>query len=507
MKDHVELRSGAYADSVTLLQVSRAVQATPGVVAAQVAMATGLNLEVLEAMGFDVPASSPNDMVVAVRLDDDGDLSAALAAVDTALTPTRPGDGGTTLAPPRTTASALRRAGAGALALVSVPGASATVEAMDALEAGHDVMVFSDNVPVAEEVALKAYAAERGALVMGPDCGTAVIDGVGLGFANTVRPGRIGLVAASGTGCQQLLALLHHAGERLAADGHDGVGVRHALGVGGRDLSAAVGGAATREALRRLDADPDVDLVVVVSKPPAPEVASALTTHAEALGTPVELGLLGPGERDLTAVAEAVLARLGHAAPEWPVHGADNTGPATGPLLRGLFVGGTLCDESMLLATEALGPVRSNIPLSDDLALGRGETGVLLADDHSMVDFGDDALTQGRAHPMIDPTLRIEQLARAAADPATGVLLLDLVLGHGAEPDPAARLAPAIEAARRDRAIPVVVSLVGTDLDPQGLAAQRDALVAAGAEVHLSNAGATRRAIALLGGPEGKDAR
>jgi FdrA protein len=494
MKDHVELRSGAYADSVTLLQVSRAVQAAPGVVAAQVAMATGLNLEVLEGMGFDVPASSPNDMVVALRLDDDADVATALAAVDAALVPTRPSSGDATVAAPRTTGSALRRSGPGALTLVSVPGASATVEAMDALEAGHDVMVFSDNVPVAEEVALKTYAATRGALVMGPDCGTAVIDGVGLGFANAVRPGRIGLVAASGTGCQQLLALLHHAGEQLAGQGDDAVGVRHALGVGGRDLSSAVGGLSTREALRRLDADADVDLVVVVSKPPAPEVAEALARETDGLDTPVELGLLGRGQRDLTAVAEAVLARLGHASPAWPVHGADNTGPATGPLLRGLFVGGTLCDESMLMATEALGPIRSNIPLSDDLALGEE----LLVDAHSMVDFGDDALTQGRAHPMIDPTLRNEQLARAAADPATGVILLDLVLGHGAEPDPAAMLAPAIRAARSERPVPVVVSLVGTDLDPQGLDVQRDALVAAGAEVHLSNAAATRRALDLL---------
>jgi FdrA protein len=499
MKDHVELRSGAYADSVTLLQVSRAVQAAPGVVAAQVAMATGLNLEVLEGMGFAVPASSPNDMVVALRLDDDADVASALAAVDAALAPTRPAAGDTTVAPPRTTASALRRTGGDALALVSVPGASATVEAMDALEAGRDVMVFSDNVPVAEEVALKQYAASRGALVMGPDCGTAVVDGVGLGFANAVRPGRIGIVAASGTGCQQLLALLHHAGADLATRGHDGVGVRHALGVGGRDLSAAVGGLAAREALRRLDADPDVDLVVVVSKPPAPEVAEALARDTEALATPVELGLLGRGQRDLTAVAEAVLQRLGHEAPAWPVHGTDNSGPATGPLLRGLFVGGTLCDESMLLATETLGPIRSNIPLSDDLALGDD----LLVDDHTMVDFGDDALTQGRAHPMIDPTLRNEQLARAAADPATGVILLDLVLGHGAEPDPAALLAPAIAEARRDRQVPVVVSLVGTDLDPQGLDATRDALVAAGAEVHLSNASATRRALDLLSRFEG----
>ncbi len=489
--DHVELRSGAYADSVTLLQVSRAVQATPGVVAAQVAMATGLNLEVLEAMGFAVPASSPNDMVVALRLDDDADLATALAAVDAALTPTRPASGDTTVAAARTTGSALRRSGAGAIALVSVPGASATVEAMDALEAGHDVMVFSDNVPVAEEVALKTYAASRNALVMGPDCGTAVIDGVGLGFANAVRPGRIGIVAASGTGCQQLLSLLH-----LAGAAYDGVGVRHALGVGGRDLSSAVGGISTREALRRLDADPEVDLVVVVSKPPAAEVARDLASYVDTLSTPVELGLLGRGQRDLTAVAEAVLARLGHDALPWPV--AGDSGPATGPLLRGLFVGGTLCDESMLIATEVLGPIRSNIPLSPDLALAPDELNDLPAGDHVMIDFGDDALTQGRAHPMIDPTLRNEQLARAAADPATGVILLDLVLGHGAEPDPAALLAPAIAEARGDRATPVVVSLVGTDLDPQGLAAQRDALVAAGAEVHVSNAAATRRALDLL---------
>lgn len=493
MTNHVEIRRGAYADSVTLLQVSRAVQETDGVTAAQVAMATALNLEVLAQMGFDVPSeATANDMVVALRLEDESALDSALAAVDTALADRRPAAGGdTSVAPPRTTASALRRTGAGSLALISVPGAHAAVEAVDAIEAGHDVMVFSDNVPVEQEVALKHLAAEQGRLVMGPDCGTAVVDGIGLGFANTTRPGSIGIVAASGTGCQQLLALLDHAGQSL-----DGVGVRWAWGVGGRDLSAAVGALSTREALRRLDADEDVELIVVVSKPPAPEVAESLAAETEALDTPVELGLLGPGQRDLTAVADAALARLGHAAPAWPVSGEDNSGQASGPLLRGLFVGGTLCDESMLMATDALGPVRSNIPLTDDLALGDD----LLADTHTLVDFGDDSLTQGRAHPMIDPTLRLEQLERAAADERTGVILMDLVLGHGAEPDPASRLAPAIAAAREARPIPVVVSLVGTDLDPQGLSRQRDALVAAGAEVHLSNAAATRRALDLIGG-------
>ena len=483
-RTHVTLRTGAYADSVRLLQVSRTVQGVTGVAAAQVAMATPLNVEVLEGMGFPLPeGASPNDMVVAVRLAEDADegaLDRALAAVDEALT-ARAASGPTEEEPHRTTAAALRDA-PGSLVLVSVPGASAVAEAMDALDAGHDVMVFSDNVPVEQEVALKDVATERGLLVMGPDCGTAVVGGVGLGFANTTAPGPVGIVAASGTGCQQLLCLLDHAG----------VGVGAALGVGGRDLSAAVGGASTREALRRLDADPSVELVVVVSKPPAAEVAAALREYADGLGTPVEFALLGPGQPDLTAAAEAVLRRLGRDVPAWPVQGT--AGPATGSALRGLFVGGTLCDESMLIATEALGPVRSNIPLSPELALGDDLDAALTADEPTMVDFGDDALTAGRAHPMIDPTLRLEQLARVGSDPRTGVILMDVVLGHGAEPDPAALLAPAIAAA----APPVVVAVVGTDADPQGRTRQAAALAEAGAEVHLSNAAATRRALELL---------
>ena len=455
---HVELRPGAYADSVTLLQVSRTVQGLDGVVAAQVAMATALNVEVLTGMGFDVPAeATTNDMVVALRLEDADALAAALAGVDRALRDANRREAGPSEeAPPRTTGSAFRRT-SDAVALVSVPGPSAFVEAMDALEAGHDVMVFSDNVPLDQEIALKRVAAEAGLLVMGPDCGTAVVGGLGLGFANVVSPGPVGIVAASGTGCQQLLALLDHAG----------VGVASALGVGGRDLSAEVRGLATREAMRRLDEDPAVELIVMVSKPPADDVAAELREYAGTLATPVEYALLGAGQPDLTAATESVLRRLGREVPAWPVTGSAEPNPGA---IRGLFVGGTLASEARLIAgTE------------------RGST---------FVDFGDDEYTAGRAHPMIDPSIRLEHLARAAADPEAGVLLLDVVLGHGAEADPAASLAPALAGVGK----PVVVAVVGTDADPQGLARQVRALADAGAEVHLSNAGATRRAIELSGG-------
>jgi FdrA protein len=491
---HVEVRS-AYADSVTLLQVSREVAAAPGVQAAQVAMATPLNLEVLTGMGFEVPPCSPNEMVLALRLDDEQHLAAALAAVTAALAVTGPsggaGDAAGRQVSPRTTGSALRRTGAD-LALVSVPGQHAVVEAMDALDAGRDVMVFSDNVPLAQEVALKQVAAERGLLVMGPDCGTAAIGGLGLGFANVTEPGEVGIVAASGTGCQQLMCLLAAAG----------VGVGAALGVGGRDLSAPVGGLSTREALRRLDEDGAIGRIVVVSKPPAPEVADALQEYAASLTTPVDFALLGPGRPDLTSAAESVLAALGRPFTDWPQWGDLPATQVHAGYLRGLFVGGTLCDEAMLLAAERLGPIRSNIPLSDDLGIATlADADGLEA--HLMIDFGDDGLTQGRAHPMIDPTLRLEHLARAAADPATAVLLLDVVLGHGAEPDPAALLGPAVvaavsAAAEQGRALPVVVSCVGTEHDPQGLTRQARVLAEAGAEVHLSNARAARRAVELV---------
>ncbi len=486
MSDRVDVRAGAYADSVRLLQISRELQGLDGVVTAQVAMATPLNLDVLAGMGFDLPEATTNDLVIAVRFDDESVWGRALMLVDELLTWTTPSAGGgqpIESARPRSTASALRDAPADAVVLISVPGRHAAVEAMDALTAGHDVMIFSDNVPLDHEVALKRLAAERGRLVMGPDCGTAVVGGLGLGFANVCAPGPVGIVAASGTGCQHLMSLLDRAG----------VGVTHALGVGGRDLTDEVDALATVEALRRLDTDPSVELIVLVSKPPGSVVAARIQAYADSLVTPVEFALLGAGRPDLTQVAERVLGRLGVPVPDWSPEGA--AGKRDGPLLRGLFVGGTLCDEAMLVATEALGPIRSNIPLSPDLRLNAD----LSADQHWMIDFGDDDLTEGRAHPMIDPTLRLEHLERAAADPRTGVLLLDVVLGHGAEPDPADRLAPALAAVRESRPLPILVTVVGTEQDPQRRSRQVAALVAVGAEVHHSNARATRRAVELIG--------
>ncbi|HXB46871.1 MAG TPA: FdrA family protein [Streptosporangiaceae bacterium] len=506
--EHVEARLGAYADSVTLMRVSADVRQADGVQAALIAMATELNLDLLAAMGFPPPDAGSNHLLIAVRASDDAALAGALAVVETALT-ARPGAGHGTADHwaanhgvgqaqlPRTTAAAVRASGPG-LALISVPGRYAFAEAMDALQAGCDVMIFSDNVPVEQEIMLKDFAAERDLIVMGPDCGTAMVGGVGLGFSHTLAAGPVGIVAASGTGAQQVMCLLDYAG----------AGVSAALGVGGRDLSAAVGGRSARAALAALDVDPGTELIIMVSKPPAAEVAAHLRDFAARLATPVQFALVGPGEPDLTAATESALRTLGQPVPDWPRWPGQAAGTKSGGLradlesspragvLRGLFSGGTLCDEAMVIASDRLGPIRSNIPLRPELRLAPRGTGT----GHAMIDFGDDELTMGRAHPMIDQSLRLERLAAEAADPAVTAVLLDVVLGHGAHPDPAAELAPAIAEARASGRVSVVVSLIGAAADPQGLGRQAAALQAAGAEVFASNAAAARFACDLIEG-------
>lgn len=484
--EHVEVRPGAYADSVTLMQVSAEAGRSDGVEAALVAMATELNVGMLPDMGFAPLASeAPNDLLIAIRARDEAALAGAMAVVTSGLETRSPETAGPAAeAPPRTISAAVRTSGPG-LALISVPGPHAFVASMDALEAGCDVMIFSDNVPVEQEILLKDAAAERGLLVMGPDCGTAVVGGLGLGFSHTLAPGPVGLVAASGTGAQQVLCLLDAAG----------TGVSAALGVGGRDLSAAVGGRSTRAALATLDADPATEYILLISKPPAAQVAAGLREYAQRLATPVRFALLGAGEPDLTAATEDLLRAAGRTVPSWPrwPGAGERTDPREGAL-RGLFAGGTLCDEAMAIASARLGIIRSNIPLKPEWRLDPRGHG------HTMIDFGEDEFTAGRPHPMIDQSLRLAALAEAAKDPLTAVILLDVVLGHGAHPDPASEVAPAIAAARGQRDLPVVVSLIGAASDPQGLDRQATSLQAAGAHVFASNAQAARFASGLAGG-------
>jgi FdrA protein len=381
------------------------------------------------------------------------------------------------------------------LAVISVPGPYAGFEAARALEAGLDVFCFSNGVSLAHEAILKRQAAERGVLFMGLDCGTALIDGVGVGFANAVRRGPVGIVGASGTGIQEVCCLLDSAG----------VGISHAIGVGGRDLSSSVGGVMFHRGLELLALDPMTEVIVAISKPPDAEVASAIGDRAASLGKPVILAFLELGAQtgarsdpvehvgSLEAAAARAAELVGSPPGSERSMSFEHPAPPPGPgFVRGLFSGGTLCTEAMLIVAAVLSPVMSNIALRPEWRL----PDVRASEGHTFIDFGADDLTEGRPHPMIDPALRLERLERELGDPSVGVILIDVVLGYGAHPDPAGALAPVIRSAP-DRL--VVAALCGTERDPQGLDVQQARLEEAGAIVTRSVAQAARVALAAVG--------
>ena len=469
MISRVEIHPGRYHDSVRLMQASKALQEVAGVSDALVAMATELNLGLLEDMGFDMAeaaAAGPNDLLLAVRAESEDVIASAHAVLDDALAHKAAPSGGLDAPPPKTVGSAARANDAN-IALLSVQGEHAFVEAMEALADGKHVMIFSDNVPVEQEIILKKYGADHGLLVMGPDCGTAIVNGLGLGFANAMQPGPVGMVGASGTGIQQMCCLLDDAG----------VGVRHALGTGSHDLSEDVGAISTLQALAALDADPSVEVIVVISKPPAASVAAKVRTAATGCIKPAVIAFMG--EDTLEEAAGAVLTKLGREQKTYASWSVDQENHRPG-LVRGLFSGGTLRDESRFVA----------MPLLGEIGKKEGDPG------HTFIDYGDDEYTQGRAHPMIDQTVRIDRLADAAADESIGVILMDVVLGYGANADPATELAPVVSKAV-DAGAAVVISLCGTRGDPQGRDRQASVLHEAGSSVWLSNAAAAMEAARL----------
>jgi FdrA protein len=484
------IRSGTYYDSLVLMQLQHSLSALPGILDAGVVMGTDGNKRILAQSGLlapDAGAAAADDLLIVVRAADEPAALSALDQVDRLLA-LRQASSDQDLRP-KSLESAAQALPAARWVLVSVPGRFAAGVAREALRLGKHVFLYSDNVSLDDEVELKRQAASLGLLVMGPDCGTAIVRGVGLGFANRVRRGTIGLVAASGTGLQQVSARIHQLGG----------GVTHALGTGGRDLSEAVGGVSARQALCLLDRDPETAVIVVVSKPPAPQAAERLLAVARALSKPVVINLIGYS-RALQRIDNLRFASTfdDAAAEAVRLAGEPNSSPSPAvplPLfapgqryLRGLFSGGTLAYEAQLLLRPYLPAVYSNAPLSSELRL----LDSTVSQRHTIVDLGEDEFTVGRLHPMMDNDLRIRRMDQEARDPEVAVLVLDVVLGFGAHPDPASELAPAIARAialaeEGGRHLEVVAVVVGTDEDPQGLAGQTTRLEAAGARVFASN--------------------
>lgn len=480
-----DIRRGAYYDSVVLMQLQRGLVGLPGVLDAGVVMATPANCDLLTANNLlpEAITASPDDLLVVVKAEDDSSASDAINQVDSLLAKKRSSVSQDFR--PRSLSSAVKHLPEANWVLVSVPGRYAAGVAREALELGKHVFLYSDNVSLEDEIALKQTAREKGLLVMGPDCGTAIINGIGLGFANRVRRGPIGVVGASGTGTQAVTVHIHNLGG----------GISHAIGTGGRDLKSEVGAITAHQALDLLARDEDTKVIVLVSKPPSPDVATGLISAAQSIGKQAVVYFIGypPPARRIGnlqfAISLSEAAELAVKRGDGPSETIEKS-PVSGLYLRGLFSGGTLAYETLLGLQASLSPIYSNAPITNYQLL----KDPLHSEAHTIIDLGDEFFMVGRLHPMIDNDLRIRRMRQEAADPEVGMILLDVVLGEGSHPDPASELAPVIEEIRDQRAetlapevqrsgVEFVAIVIGTEDDPQNLESQMERLKEAGATV------------------------
>ena len=470
------VRAGAYYDSVVLMQLQRGLLELSGVVDVGVVMATQANRDLLAANNLlpDSISANPDDLLIVIKADAEASATDAIGKVDELLA-RRKSSAVSQDFRPRSLSSAAKQLPDANWVLISVPGRYAARVAREALDLGKHVFLYSDNVSLEDEIELKKTARDKGLLVMGPDCGTAIINGIGLGFANRIRRGAMGLVGASGTGTQAVTSHIHNLGG----------GISHAIGTGGRDLKSDVGALTAHQALDLLARDDETKVIVLVSKPPSPDVATQLISAAQATGKPVIIYFIGypPPARKIGNLHFAI--SLSEAAEiavnsNWELV-SGNKSPLTNIYLRGLFSGGTLAYETMVGLQPTLSPLYSNSAISDSQIL----SDPLHSESHTIIDLGDEFFMVGRLHPMIDNDLRIRRMKQEAADPEVGMILLDVVLGEGSHADPAGELAPAIKAIMENRTgeLEIVAIVIGTDDDPQNLQFQIEQLKEAGVVV------------------------
>ncbi|KAF0197214.1 MAG: FdrA protein [Bacillota bacterium] len=491
----------SYQDSVQLMAISSHLMTVPGIELAAAVMGTESNRATLEQGGFVLDGSvkaGPEDIIIALQGRNEAAFAEALQAFDKMVQPRTVISGdGLPKQGPRSMRSALKYLPGANLAVISVPGPYVTGEAFKALYAGLNVMIFSDNVSLEDEVALKRIAEQKDLFVMGPDCGTAIINSTPLCFANVIKRGPIGIVGASGTGIQQTTVLI----DRL------GSGVSHAIGTGGRDLSDAVEGITMLMGIDALEKDENTKVILLVSKPPGANTYTKVLSRALKSIKPVVVAFLGGHAQEVAEEGVYSAANLEEAAAKSvalatgkdprSVHFAfsregldelvDRELKLLGPeqlYVRGLYSGGTLADEATEILKPMLGEVNSNV-LSQP-----GTINALRSNGHAIIDLGDDEFTKGRPHPMIDPSYRVERLLQESQDATVAVILCDVVLGYGSHPNPAGAVANAVRSFKGNshRYVAVVASVCGTEGDPQTLSNQEDVLRQAGIVVLPSNA-------------------
>ena len=512
MNSTVMIEKNAYYDSVTLMSLSGSIGKQEGVEQGIVSMATGMNKELLENIGMlteEAMAATENDLIIAVKATTQALVDEVIASVKEQLNAKKASKNSSKEQIAKTLPTALEILPDANIAVISVRGDFAAREARQALKAGLHVMIFSDNVTVEEEKELKELGRDAGLLVMGPDCGTAIINQVGLCFANQVRQGKIGLVAASGTGLQEVTVQIDHLG----------YGISQAIGVGGRDLSEEIGGIMMLEGLKALDKDPQTEVIVLISKPPAASVEEKIMAQIKQTKTPVVVCLLDGNEAPVKAAGatfagtmnQAALAAIGVLTGNTVVGNEqdqssvawinEQKGKLTGSqkYIRGLFCGGTLTSEALTVIRPSVDEIRSNVAKKSSEKVAD----IHLSVGHTLLDLGDDDFTVGKPHPMIEPSLRNERIIQEAKDPATAVLLLDFELGYGSHDDPVGVTFETLKEAgqiaeENGRHLSIVAYICGTRADKQDYDGQVEQLESLGIFVAASNEQAAGIATELI---------
>lgn len=499
MATKTTLKKNTYFDSVSLMALTAKANRIEGIRQVNIAMGTSMNKDVLKNVGLyspEVEAAKPGDLMIVIESEEGMDMDDLLQKVEEAMV-RKTEEGGTQDVRYSSLEAAVKDHKEAGIAVVSVPGAYAARVARKALNQGLNVMIFSDNVPLEEEIALKKEAHEKGLLVMGPDCGTSIINGKGLCFANVVRKGRIGVVAASGTGAQEVSVRVHDFGG----------GISNLIGTGGRDLSKEVGGIMMLDGIRALQEDPATDVIILVSKPPAKEVANRIYTEVAKSVKPVIICFIGGNQEEIEASGAVYAKTTKQAAlkavvlsgvPEESINKHALNLPLVEEIkaklspeqkyIRGLFCGGTICEEVASLIRESFDDVYTNIAKDPTYRLDNGSDSRA----HTLIDFGDDGFTQGRPHPMIDPTLRLDRFLKEARDPEVGVIVIDMILGYGSHRDPVEVTLSAIREAKRiaaeeGRHLEILAFVLGTELDPQDLDSQVEKLTNEGVTIASSS--------------------
>lgn len=497
------IKKNSYQDSINLMLLTNEVSTIEGVNKVQVMMATPSNKDLFKTAGLhteELEAAESSDMAIVVDTDDEDKVNEVNEKTEQYLNDQSISSAAESFKTVRTWNKALETLPNANVAMISVPGEYAAEEGEKALDNDLHVFMFSDNVPLEDEARLKQKANEKGLLFMGPDCGTGILDGVPMAFANSVKKGRIGIVGASGTGIQEVSAIIDRLGE----------GVSHAIGTGGRDLNDKIDAITMMDGIKALENHAQTDVIAIISKPPAKEVRDQVVELLHSVSKPVVAIFLGekPTKHEGNVYHAYTLAETAHIAVDLARGNEIQNDGYVGDYkfenttlkenqkgIHGLYSGGTLASEAAVLLSDALG-------LGSEITNEEGY--VFRKDGHVVVDLGDDQYTQGKPHPMIDPETRAKFITEAAKNEETAAIVLDFVLGYGSHNDMASALLPAItdgieHAKSEGRELYVVASVCGTNSDPQDYQGHITRLKDAGVIVKDNNDEAVRTALDIIG--------